>query len=91
MLFWGGRIKSPCRLHGVPRDAVERASGSGSGFGEQLPLLVCCAMDAQKLPSALAALSHTLNPNSYEQQGNVGFPRVSRNYWLCSTSDCSAS
>lgn len=89
MLFWGGRIKSQRRLRGVPRDAVERASGSG--FGEQLPLLVCCAMDAQKLPSALASLSHTLNPNSYEQQGNVGFPQVSRNYWLCSTSDCSAS
>lgn len=56
-------------------------------FGEQLALLVYCATDAQKLPSALATSSYILNTFSSEQQGNINFQLVSRNYCVCSTSD----
>lgn len=63
------------------------AQHQAHGFGEQLVLLVYCATDAQKLPSALATSSHILNTNSCEQQGNINFQLVGRNCCVCSTSD----
>lgn len=56
------------------------------GFGEQA-LLVYCATDAQTLPSALVASSYILNIFSCEQQGNINFQLVTRNYYVWSTSD----